>query len=195
MPSSATTVGRLPLPPPPASSFAATRPPPPPPSELLRSWPAFAAALREWMAAHGSLPGVMPSRDELVRTGRHDLRFAVYTHGGREVVAKRIGLVLPGCRGWVGVWLARQTGLLVTDLAAGRRMGGLKCTTAVGSRRRAALLERVAGRRAANGGASRPRGRRVGGGAKRRPRPPPTRAEGWEGVRPLLAPCAPPRGW
>lgn len=170
-------------------------PSPPPPSELLRSWPAFAAALREWMAAHGSLPGVMPSRDELVRTGRHDLRFAVYTHGGREVVAKRIGLVLPGCRGWVGVWLARQTGLLVTDLAAGRRMGGLKCTTAVGSRRRAALLERVAGRRAANGGASRPRGRRVGGGAKRRPRPPPTRAEGWEGVRPLLAPCAPPRGW
>lgn len=141
-------------------------PSPPPPSELLRSWPAFAAALREWMAAHGSLPGVMPSRDELVRTGRHDLRFAVYTHGGREIVAKRIGLVLPGCRGWVGVWLARQTGLLVTDLAAGRRMGGLECTTAVGSRRRAALLERVAGRRAANGGASRPRGRRVGGGGK-----------------------------
>lgn len=141
-------------------------PSPPPPSELLRSWPAFAAALREWMAAHGSLPGVMPSRDELVRTGRHDLRFAVYTHGGREVVAKRLGLVLPGCRGWVGVWLARQTGLMVSDLAAGRRVGGLECTTAVGSRRRAALLERVAGRRAANGAWARPRGRRVGGGGK-----------------------------
>ncbi|GAB0492478.1 hypothetical protein MMPV_003741 [Pyropia vietnamensis] len=100
-------------------------PSPPPPSELLRSWPAFAAALREWMAAHGSLPSVMPSRDELVRTGRHDLRFAVYTHGGREVVAQRLGLVLPGCRGWVGVWLARQAGMMVTDLTAGRRVGGV----------------------------------------------------------------------
>lgn len=82
-----------------------------PVGELLR-WHRFVPALRMWVATHGS-NDIMPTKQDFIRTGRHDLRYATYAHGGTRTVAKRlhlsfiekpVDLWLPG---WLGLQAAK----------------------------------------------------------------------------------------
>lgn len=63
------------------------------PVESLKKWGCFSVELECWIGQYGAV-GVMPKREDFIRTGRHDLRYAMYLHGGCGNVAKRIGLVI-----------------------------------------------------------------------------------------------------
>eukprot|EP00171_Calliarthron_tuberculosum_P011419 IDg11419t1 len=66
----------------------------------------------------------MPKREDFIRTGRHDLRYAMHLHGGCGNVAKRIGLVFCDIGGdWIGHWLALQAGKLGCVLMANELPG------------------------------------------------------------------------
>lgn len=75
----------------------------------LLNWKRFARALRMWISAHGS-NGIMPSKQDLIRTGRHDLRYATYTHAGTRIVAKRLQLcfIERPVDQWLPGWLSLQ---------------------------------------------------------------------------------------
>lgn len=77
------------------------------PHEELAQWHNFRVAMLEWITVHGCV-GVMPTRAELIRTSRNDLRFAMYSHGGYTVVARRLELVRMNGEGWLGQWLGLQ---------------------------------------------------------------------------------------
>lgn len=83
------------------------------PTEILMKWSVFSAELDEWIAHHG-VSGVMPMVQDFIRTGRNDLRYAMYKHGGIEVVAKRAHLVHleTSPKHWLPHWLGLQAGKL-----------------------------------------------------------------------------------
>ncbi len=84
------------------------------PVETLRKWPRFEEELKSWVRQFGA-SGIMPGRMDFIRTGRHDLRYAVYYHSGLEAVAKRAGLIIcDGSYRWIGRWLALYAGKLGT---------------------------------------------------------------------------------
>jgi len=68
----------------------------------------FVRSMSDWIVEHG-IDGIMPSREDFIRTGRHDLRNAVIMHGGRRAVAVSLDLVCEG-PGWVALWLGHQAG-------------------------------------------------------------------------------------
>ncbi len=78
--------------------------------EGLLVWATFERELMKWVRHHGGA-GIMPSTDDFVGKGRHDLIYGTLHHGGRNAVAKRAGLVV--CNGnWIGKWLALQAASL-----------------------------------------------------------------------------------
>lgn len=83
------------------------------PAETLKRWATFAAELSEWIAAHGA-NGIMPFKQDLIRTGRNDLRYALYRHGGAYRVSKMMQLVYAGgdVSDWLPQWLGLQAGKL-----------------------------------------------------------------------------------
>lgn len=83
------------------------------PVEVLFEWVHFAAELNKWIQNHGS-NGVMPSKQDLILTGRHDLRYATYKHGGALRVSQRLQLVFAGTSvdTWLPQWLGMQAGKL-----------------------------------------------------------------------------------
>ncbi|KAI0564505.1 hypothetical protein FGB62_25g632 [Gracilaria domingensis] len=76
-------------------------------------WSRFAAAMRSWIAIHGA-NGIMPTRQDLIRTGRHDLRFATYKHGGTRAIARRLQLV--HAEEPVQIWLPKWLGIQAAKL-------------------------------------------------------------------------------
>lgn len=88
------------------------------PVETLKKWGCFSVELDRWISQYGT-DGVMPQREDFIRTGRHDLRCAMFLHGGRGYVAKRIGLVFCDSDSrWIASWLALQAGKLGCVLLA-----------------------------------------------------------------------------
>lgn len=83
------------------------------PVETLKRWVSFAAELSEWIAAYGA-NGIMPFKQDLIRTGRHDLRYALYRHGGACRVSRKMQLVYVGgdASHWLPQWLGLQAGKL-----------------------------------------------------------------------------------
>lgn len=83
------------------------------PVETLIMWKPFMKELHQWIAVHGA-DGIMPSMRDLIRTGRHDLRFAVHKHGGALRVSRKMLLVKPHgpVGGWLPQWLGLQAGKL-----------------------------------------------------------------------------------
>lgn len=81
------------------------------PFEKLTKWPLYVRALEQWIEANGT-QGIMPSRQDLIMSGRHDLRRATWRHGGLETVSKRLQLVFvkPGVENWLPQWLGLQAG-------------------------------------------------------------------------------------
>ena len=91
------------------------------PLETLRKWPRFEDELKLWVDQFGAA-GIMPKRIDFIRTGRYDLRYAVYYHGGRDLVARKAGLIV--CHGgdsgkWIGNWLALYAAKLGTVMLEG----------------------------------------------------------------------------
>lgn len=85
------------------------------PHEELSEWHSFASEMRAWIRGHGCV-GIMPSRTDLIRTGRNDLRYAIYSHGGSAQVARRLQLVAANSKTWLAKWLALQAGRLALRL-------------------------------------------------------------------------------
>ncbi|KAA8498706.1 hypothetical protein FVE85_6291 [Porphyridium purpureum] len=86
--------------------------------EWLHSWQNFSLALSSWIDRNG-FPDLMPARDDLLRTQRHDLRYAVHVHGGYEQTARRMGLIFvtPGNpESWLVQWLGLQASKLMVDV-------------------------------------------------------------------------------
>lgn len=91
------------------------------PAEKLRKWKCFSEELSKWIEQYGCI-GIMPRRDDFIRTGRHDLRYAIYYHGGRDMVAKNARLLI--CEDnmndtYLAGWLALQAaymGLVIDAL-------------------------------------------------------------------------------
>lgn len=83
------------------------------PAEVLHEWAHFAAELKSWIQNHGA-NGFMPSKHDLIRTGRHDLRYATYKHGGTLRVSQRLQLVVAQATvdKWLPQWLGMQGGKL-----------------------------------------------------------------------------------
>jgi hypothetical protein len=81
------------------------------PHEELARWRTFAREMRAWMDSHGCR-GIMPSRSDLILTGRNDLRYAIYSHGGNVNVARRLELVSLDEENWVAKWWGRQAARL-----------------------------------------------------------------------------------
>lgn len=83
------------------------------PVEVLMRWGPFSAELSEWIATHGA-HGIMPSKQDLIRTGRNDLRCAVYKHGGAWRVSRRMQVVYASSDvcDWLSQWLGLQAGKL-----------------------------------------------------------------------------------
>lgn len=79
-------------------------------AEFFDTWTNFVESMRQWIRENG-IDGILPTRDELIRTGRHDLRNAVFRHGGGRLVGERLGLVHQE-PGWIGRWLAHQVGTM-----------------------------------------------------------------------------------
>lgn len=83
------------------------------PVDRLRNWNTYKQELHRWTIAHGVI-GTMPKHLDLIRAGRHDLRYATLHHGGTELVASRCGLIL--CNetnpGWLHAWLGLMAGRL-----------------------------------------------------------------------------------
>lgn len=73
-------------------------------ADVLMSWSRFAKELISWVEEKGVM-GIMPTKNDLIRTGRHDLRFAMYRHGGVTLVAKKLGFIVEGDPAWVTKWL------------------------------------------------------------------------------------------
>lgn len=84
------------------------------PVEELANWGRYVIALERWIDAHGSY-GTMPTMQDLIRTGRHDLRYATYNHGGWKTVGKRLQLISAegSVDRWLPGWLALQASLLM----------------------------------------------------------------------------------
>lgn len=61
------------------------------PAEHLSEWTKYEASLQGWIEIHGSI-GTMPTKQQLVTTGRHDLRYATLRHGGFDIVSQRLQL-------------------------------------------------------------------------------------------------------
>lgn len=86
------------------------------PVEEMKKWVCFSKEIEQWIFDYGA-NGIMPTREDFIRTGRHDLRCAMFLHGGDAGVARRIGLVF--CRekkNWLGSWLALQAAKMGTVL-------------------------------------------------------------------------------
>lgn len=83
------------------------------PTEELFRWVKFKIELKNWIRQHGS-KGMMPSTQDLIRTGRHDLRYATYKHGGAFRVSKRMQLIYleRETSEWIPRWLGMQAGKL-----------------------------------------------------------------------------------
>lgn len=83
------------------------------PAEVLMQWPNYVKELDTWIATHGAA-GIMPSKQDLISTGRHDLRYATYKHGGQTIVARRLQLiwVSNSIDEWLPDWLAMQAARL-----------------------------------------------------------------------------------
>jgi hypothetical protein len=81
------------------------------PYEELEEWESFAVEMMQWIAVHGC-HGMMPSRVDLIQSGRNDLRYAIYSHGGNVKVARRLELVSLDEPGWISKWLAVQAARL-----------------------------------------------------------------------------------
>lgn len=81
------------------------------PHEVLAKWSNFGPEMLKWIDDHGCV-GCMPLRSDLVQTGRNDLRYAIYSHGGNLNVGRRLGLVSLLQKDWVANWLAMQAALL-----------------------------------------------------------------------------------
>lgn len=81
------------------------------PAEHLQEWGRYVAALQRWIQLHGS-QGIMPTKQNLITTGRYDLRYATYKHGGFEKVSQRLQLVYTehGVHDWLPKWLGLQAG-------------------------------------------------------------------------------------
>lgn len=99
------------------------------PFEKLTKWPLYVRALEQWIEANGT-QGIMPSKQDLIMSGRHDLRHATWTHGGLETVSKRLQLVFvkPGVENWLPQWLGRQAGKfgIVLNLRNRESIGNLE---------------------------------------------------------------------
>lgn len=93
------------------------------PFEKLTKWPLYVRALEQWIEANGS-QGIMPSKEDLIMSGRHDLRRATWKHGGLETVSKRLQLVFvkPGVENWLPQWLGLQAGKFGIVLNLRQRM-------------------------------------------------------------------------
>lgn len=81
------------------------------PYEELSRWRTFAREMLGWIDAHGCC-GIMPNRSDLILTGRNDLRYAIYSHGGNINVARRLELVSLDDKNWVAKWLRMQASRL-----------------------------------------------------------------------------------
>lgn len=79
------------------------------PAEELMVWAKYVSALERWISVHGS-QGTMPSKKDMIQTGRHDLRYSTYKHGGFERVSQRLQLIFVQARidEWLPRWLALQ---------------------------------------------------------------------------------------
>lgn len=78
------------------------------PVEYLQNWVKYKAAIERWIDMHGS-QGTMPTSQEMITSGRHDLRCATFKHGGFETVTRRLELV--SAKGPVNEWLPKWLGL------------------------------------------------------------------------------------
>ena len=96
------------------------------PQEVLMRWEKFANEMNCWIQTHGT-NGIMPTKQDLIVTGRHDLRFSIYKHGGEKTVAQRLQLVCAGTPLdiWLPQWLGQHAGklglLLSTPVTEGTR--------------------------------------------------------------------------
>lgn len=84
------------------------------PVEEMKKWVCFSKEIECWIFEYGA-DGIMPRREDFIRTGRHDLRCAMFLHGGDAAIARRIGLVF--CRrkrNWIASWLALQAAKMGT---------------------------------------------------------------------------------
>lgn len=109
------------------------------PAEVLFEWVHFAAELNGWIQKHGS-NGIMPSKHDLIRTGRHDLRYATYKHGGALRVSQRLQLVF--AQSSVDKWLPPWLGIQASKLGLAIQLSEKKHDLSVTAR---GLLENLDG--------------------------------------------------